>query len=118
MRSLDGDPAMEQHAQAMRKYNAKVKGVAPQHTIDEQQITDLRHAFAHGRLILEAPGKPLWLFKFGKKKGGKVALTFAERLTPDWFRAQTEHIFGEMKKVMIARIEFEEAATGRHVVGR
>ncbi len=93
------------------RYNAQVQRVATELVINGQRVVDLRNALAHGRVLaidLEHPF-PLPLIKFSKpetRKSVDVKVVWTEKLTADWFAAQTSLIAGEIQTVSNASGKF------------
>ena len=66
----------------------------------DNTLVDLRDAIAHGRTSALQPTGPFKLLKFSRAKQGKVQVTTAIDLTPQWLTEQTRRTFAEVQKVV------------------
>ncbi len=69
-------------------------------------MVDLRDALAHGRISAATPSFPLRLLKFARPRNGRVRVTHAFELTPEWFEQQTRRVTDEIVKVHAAAKAF------------
>lgn len=83
----------------IRRFNASVP---PDDRIDENQLTDLRDAIAHGRVFAVTHGGPLTLVKFGRPdKSGKVKVDSMVVLDETWLAGQLRIVFAAIQTVTV-----------------
>jgi hypothetical protein len=83
----------------VRKVNERLEALDVPERVDNS-LVDLRDTLAHGRIYysqLDGPGK---LLKFSRAKQGKVRVTTAIELTPQWLKEQNKRTVAELKKVV------------------
>jgi hypothetical protein len=69
------------------EYNNRVKRTGAGVQIDDD-IGELRNAFAHGRVLAANPSEPLVLLRFARPFGGNAVLERKYTLTPEWMEVQ------------------------------
>jgi len=80
------------------KVNERLEALGVPERID-YSLVDFRDALAHGRISALQPKSPFKLMKFSRAKQGKVKVTTAIDLTPQWLTEQTKRTFAEVQKV-------------------
>jgi hypothetical protein len=89
--------------QLIKKLNAELRDRGISSQVDPS-VVGLRDAIAHGRVLSLRPEGPFSILKFSKPVNGKVQVTVAVEITPDWFKKQIEWSLAEVNKVIrIAR---------------
>jgi len=81
------------------KVNERLEALGVPERLDHSLI-DLRDALAHGRTSALLPRGPFKLLKFSRPKQGKVQVTTAIDLTPQWLTEQTKRTFDEVQKIV------------------
>ena len=82
----------------INRVNAEIKDRGSSQQFDPS-VVKLRDAIAHGRIVSRGPDGPISLMKFSKPINGKVEVTLAVLITPDWLEQQIEHTSSEIQKV-------------------
>jgi hypothetical protein len=88
-----------QMRQLIREYNVAIGGRDPSLVIPEDEIVELRDALAHGRVYARSKAELFRLLKFSKAHGGKVTVTVAETMTPEWRERKRRLLFDALERV-------------------
>ena len=65
----------------------------------DQTITDIRDLLAHGRTVSPIAALDLRIFKFSRATNGRVTVTHAEDMTPEWLNQKNQQVLAAMRKV-------------------
>jgi len=83
----------------VRKVNERLEAIGKPDRVD-RSLVDIRDALAHGRSLSSQPTGPFQLLKFSRPIQGKVKVTTALYLTPQWLMDQIKHTNDEVQKIM------------------
>ena len=76
------------------------KTVPSEYHLDQDGIVDQRDALAHGFTLIQAPGSPTRLIKFGKPRNGKVPVEIAVDMTGEWLAEQRKTTFEAFRRII------------------
>lgn len=66
----------------------------------DQDLLKLRDALAHGRVSSKSESGDLVLIKFDRPKNNTVKVSYVQKMTKDWLKAQVKKIYEQTKMVI------------------
>ncbi len=97
--------------QIIEKYNETLSPSEQKYRVDPQ-VTEIRDAIAHGRLLANSTTPPLTLYKFANVNAASIPIVYRAAVDADWIESQRKLIYAQMQHVLSCARERQYRSIG------